>query len=429
MESEVFYYLGIAYFYSPNHVESHAKPTFLKYRGLKKIKYPEQVEDYIRKCDHAIELIKSPLNVNYINLGKNINSSKDDFNPVVADDESMLVFSSVSAKTGYTNVYYSVKSLFGTLNKRKSVGKTINTTKDEIVAGMSKDGDQLFIHYNDYSPLQDINVSHIDGVKFGVLESVGENINTKTFREEGVSITVDKDTLFFASDQEGGVGGFDIYMSIKLPNGKWGKPINLGETINTPSDENYPNISRDGQRLYFSSKGHRGIGGYDLFSSKFDHQTGQWSAPKNLGFPINDAYDNKAISFSYNGRYAYTAAIKEGGYGGYDIYNAVFHEVEPDYVMYRGVIAVGDSLHRENVAEIDPEISITVYFKVTGEIQGVYSYNRTNSKYVISLPPGEYILTVSGAAYTTYKKEIKVEEAHHNTLEVTQNIYLQKGEQ
>lgn len=130
-----------------------------------------------------------------------------------------------------------------------------------------------------------------------------------------MSITPDKKIIFFTSDRPG-EGGRDIYMARKLPNGEYAKPINLGPKINTKYDEDAPFIHPDGKTLYFSSKGHKSMGGYDIFSCTINLETGAiLTEPVNVGYPINTADDDVFFVWSADNKRAYFASEREGGYG------------------------------------------------------------------------------------------------------------------
>lgn len=141
--------------------------------------------------------------------------------------------------------------------------------------------------------------------------------NSKGYSTTHPWISKDGSTLYFISDKPGGLGGFDIYSS-KKEGILWGAPINLGETINTPLDEFFPVFQND--KLYFSSNGHAGIGGLDLFSS--DKLYGTFTAPENMGLPYNSSQDDFAYIMIPNGEKseAYFASNREGGKGSDDIY-------------------------------------------------------------------------------------------------------------
>jgi len=101
-----------------------------------------------------------------------------------------------------------------------------------------------------------------------------------------------KTLIYYTSYDEDGANGKDIYVMRKLPNNTWSAPINLGETINTPGDENYPYLTSDGKTLYFASTAHGSMGGYDIFKSSWNEKKDKWNAPVNLGAPINSPFDD-----------------------------------------------------------------------------------------------------------------------------------------
>ncbi len=116
------------------------------------------------------------------------------------------------------------------------------------------------------------------------------NINTK-YVECSPSLSPDGNTLYFVSNRPGGFGGKDIWSSERLSNGNWSEPVNLGSKVNTADDEESPFMMADGATLYFSSKGHESMGGYDIFSATLNDD-GFWSKPENLGAPVNTTGDD-----------------------------------------------------------------------------------------------------------------------------------------
>ncbi len=130
-------------------------------------------------------------------------------------------------------------------------------------------------------------------------------------------LTKDGKTLLFTSDADNGLGGIDIYKSVKGSDGTWGKPENLGSNINTAYDEDSPYLTEDEQTLYFASKGHPGYGNYDIYKSVLVN--GQWSKPENLKMPINSPAQD--IFLVHNEKESgYMASSRKGGFGDMDIY-------------------------------------------------------------------------------------------------------------
>lgn len=143
------------------------------------------------------------------------------------------------------------------------------------------------------------------------------NINTK-YIETSPALSPDGGTLYFVSDRKNGYGGKDVWASERLSNGNWSEPYNLGKTINTADDEESPYLSADGATLYFSSKGHNSYGGYDIFTTTQDYD-GLWSAPENLGAPVNSVSNDFYYITDSNGSMAYYSSDKMDK-GNQDIY-------------------------------------------------------------------------------------------------------------
>jgi outer membrane protein OmpA-like peptidoglycan-associated protein len=168
------------------------------------------------------------------------------------------------------------------------------------------------------------------------LESIGSNINTPTTWEAQPSISSDNKTLYFTRVMDPFGGDMDIYKSERQPNGSWGDPINLGAPINTPGDEKSPFMHSDSYTLYFSSTGHIGLGGYDIFYSKMDDKTGIFQKPTNIGYPINTEKDEHGFVVSKNGDKAYYGAAEgEGNNKDLNIYSFdLYEEARPEKVVF-----------------------------------------------------------------------------------------------
>jgi hypothetical protein len=176
--------------------------------------------------------------------------------------------------------------------------------------------------------------------------------------------------------------------------------------INTKFDETDPYISLDGKTLYFSSKGHNSMGGFDIFYSSYDSGTAKWSEPKNIGYPINDADDQTSYSMTGNGRYAYVAAIRQGGLGDKDIYKVTFNDtsVHPFKALISGVVS------SPNGAKVELR-QVSLLSKNDKKVLGVYKPYFMSNEYVLNAAPGDYFLKVEGYGFPVVEEEIKIEEA------------------
>ncbi|MFZ9028693.1 MAG: OmpA family protein, partial [Crocinitomicaceae bacterium] len=167
--------------------------------------------------------------------------------------------------------------------------------------------------------------------KFEELFHIKNNdINTK-FWETHCTVTRDGLQMYFVSSRPGGYGGRDIYRIVKLPNGNWSEPINLGPEINTPYDEDSPFIAVDNKTLYYSSNGKTSMGGFDIFRTIRD-ENDVWSPPMNLGFPINSTGDDVFYTTTADGLRGYLSSYRKGGMGEKDIY-----EIENDYLGIKSI--------------------------------------------------------------------------------------------
>ncbi len=306
-----------------------------------------------REAKLGIRYLTDPTNARVRNLGKSLNSEYSEYAPVINADEDVLIFT--SRRKGTTgggrspedNLFY--EDLYISEKKRddwgnpKNMGSPINSKYHEASVALSPDGKQLFIYQD--SNGGDIYVSALTGRNnWSVPQRMGGKINSK-YREASVSITKDGNTLYFSSDRPhpDAQGGLDLYRVDKKPNGDWDEPVNLGPAINTPEDEDAPFIHFDAKTLYFSSRGHQTMGGYDIFYSEFIE--GEWTKPINLGYPVNTFEDDIHFVLSADYKRGYYASAKSDGYGDKDIYVVDmpdYREVEViDFQLSLKTISVG----------------------------------------------------------------------------------------
>ena len=165
------------------------------------------------------------------------------------------------------------------------------------------------------------------------------------------TISSDGNTLMFTSIRSGGKGGSDIYSVSRTENGSWGDLKSL--SINTPGDEKSPFLHPDNQTLYFSSDGHRGLGGLDIFYVKKD-ATGNWGEPQNIGYPINSILDDLGFFVSTDGKTAYFASNKLEGKGGWDVYHfPLYKEARPERVLFLKGDVLNESGEPLNAASVE----------------------------------------------------------------------------
>lgn len=337
----------------------------------------------IEMCNQAKEIFKNRINVRLDNLGPEVNSASPDYSPFIDENETTLFFT--SRRLGNTGNMDDVDGLrtadvfISSLEsdkwtKAKRVSSAINTYLIEESVGMSSDGTELFIYVFSEKGMDDVFRATKKGRNYQRAEYL--TINTP-FVETAASITPDKNTIFFASKRPGGKGKSDLWMAFKLPTGAWSNAVNLGDTINTEFDEDFPQIAPDGKTLYFASTGHPGMGGFDLFKSTWDSKTNKFTKPVNIGYPINTPDDNKTISFSKSGRYAYMHDARDGGFGDLDVYKVTFLDFPAPYATYIGHVFNKDSVDMEEARLKSIAVAEANLVKIEREIESLNTKNSS----------------------------------------------------
>ena len=333
--SDIHYFLGLSFHHNLKLKE--AKEEYDKYKNYiapkeakEKLNY---VEKRIRECDTGIVLINKPLKVIFENVGIAVNSPYPEYSPVFTPDGKTIFYTSRRPTTiggeispidnsYYEDVYTSEKSN-GIWQEASNMAVNVNTPLNDASVGISPDGTELYI-YNGLVGGGDIYKYIYNGrhwINTGRRKKV---INTNA-HEGAVAFSPDGKTMYFVSDRgDVNFGKHDIYKSEKRANGSWGRPINLGRTVNSGRDERGVFLHADGKTLYFCSNGRQTMGGYDIFYSKYNDSIKGWSMRKNIGFPINSPENETFFMMQPNGRIAYYSAVKKDGVGGKDIYKIYF---------------------------------------------------------------------------------------------------------
>lgn len=292
----------------------------------------EEINKRMEQCRNGKILMEKPERVWVDNLGPNINTQYPEYAPFISADESVIIFTARRNDTQgggidpgdgkyYEDAYIARRNEKGEWEKSQNMGELINHKTHDAPAGLSPDGKKLFVFYG-WKGGGDIYTSEFVNGQYTEPKSSGSNINTKAY-ESSASISFDGKELYFAANREGGMGGEDIYMSKWDEKKKeWGPATSLGPVINTKERETGVFLHPDGEHLYFASEGHNSMGSFDLFvSTKVD---GKWTTPVNLGYPINSPDADVFFVVSGSGRYGYYSSFREDGYGEKDIYRITF---------------------------------------------------------------------------------------------------------
>ena len=380
---------------------AHASQKFKKainyYNAYKIIKGEkdltnEEVNALIAKSIYAEDAISSPRNVSIVNVGATINTAFDEYVPLISADEELMVFTSRRpGNTGGNMDPNSTKNTGNGWQKPTPLNTSINTATNDACAGLSADGNLLLFFRTNADlisgDLYECRMGLDDWEKPTKLPSA---INSNAI-ESSASITVTEKVLYFSSDRDGGFGGKDIYKVERLPNGSWGKAQNLGPTINTAYDEDAPFIHSDGKTLYFSSTGHQNMGGYDIFKT-IKSETGEWTNPENVGYPINTVTDDIFFVLAANGRTGYYSSSQDGGYGGQDIYKVNLKDQYEKLHVLKGIV------YNES-GEIPLSAKITLIENETASIQGIYKSKDGSGKFIMLVQPDKtysYVIQADG---------------------------------
>ena len=290
----------------------------------------------LAQCETAKTLVDHPERVWIDNLGKEINTEYQEYSPIISADESMIMFTGkrkdgvtedIDQSTGkyFEDIFISEKDSKGNWAAAKNIGKSINTKQHEATSGLSNDGLTLFIYLGRHGR-GDIYFATKEATGWSKPKDLGKFVNGKDSHETSACLSFDKKWLYFVSDrEEDGFGEHDIWKSPWDEEKEcWGEAINLGNTINTDGDERSVFMHPDGRTMYFSSDGHKGMGGYDIFYSIMNDD-GIWNEPVNIGYPISTPDDDVSFVLSASGKHGYFMSAREGdGFGDRDLYMVTF---------------------------------------------------------------------------------------------------------
>jgi tetratricopeptide (TPR) repeat protein len=390
--ADVLLYLGEAY-QIQNNIDK-ATEVYDKYKNM--ITPADEnysvVEQRLKTCKNALEAFKSPERISTKNLGDPVNDENSNFGAVFSGDGNTLVF------TSYTRNYmdnYVVKKENGVWMNPKKISENISGKYYLKTSSMSFDGEELYLTTDDFER-NDLFVSYKEGKTWTEAEKLGKTINGKKSNETHACVSKDKNTIYYTSDREGGQGGLDIYKATRDAKGGWGEAVNLGPEINTPFDESTPFVTMDDKYLFFSSKGHSSIGGFDIFYIDLQSK----SMAVNLGYPANTSGDDLFFVPDNSLTSGYISRYESDSKGKKDIY---YISVLPP-MKIAGVLKNADN----NKSINDGNIEISIIDKKTSDlIETISSNNGTFNREII---PGEYTIAVNNENFEAFTKDIIVPE-------------------
>lgn len=253
---------------------------------------------------------------------------------------------------------------------------------------MCKNGNQLLSKLSDVQVVEKQIIGKKDFYRIYDLQGIDgkilakpEDFKTKYDQKVGeksiMYLPNNANEVYFSSYGKKGENGKDIFKTVMLGNRSWSEPVNLGSSINTPYDEDYPFIHPDGRTLYFASKGHNSMGGYDLFMSVFDEATASWKAPVNLDFAFSSVDDDILFVTDRDKALAYFASSRANEADEITVYKVMVDKGPADISVIDGkyIAENNPNPHKATITVIDPNTKETI---------GVYETNE-NGNYKIEI--------------------------------------------
>jgi outer membrane protein OmpA-like peptidoglycan-associated protein len=387
-----------------------------------------------------------------VNLGSLVNSKWGDYSPQSNPNGKIINFTSKrkDAKSdGQTNQYlneangwdedvYSIEKDGAAWTKPQALPEPINSDGHDFGTSFSGDGQNMVYVACDREGgigSCDLYTLTLEGTTWSQPVNMGNVVNSKDWDSQP-TMSADGNTIIFSSDRENGFGGADLYIITKNKFGDWGAASNMGGVINTPFTEKSPFLSPDGKTLYFTSEGHPGYGGLDLFISV--NENGKWSEPVNLGRPLNSPDDDSYFTIGGSGETGYFASTRKGGFGDLDLYSIKIPEAmrPKPTVVVEGVVT-----NAKTKAVVGAYVMIEDLN--SGELIAVNKSNSVSGKYLIVLPAGKtYSVSAnkegfffhserfdvpSTTAYQEIKKDIELRPIEKGAKVVLNNIFFETG--
>ena len=414
----------------------------LKYKQspLADKRYMDKINRMIQNCEFAINAIKSPVNFEPINLGSSINTELPEYFPSVTADDSTFLFTrrvnDISAPMGrQEDIFVSKKTIGNHWGNSQLISDVINSKYNEGAPTFSTDGQYIifvgceigekdnngFYQYGDgrkgYGSC-DLFYSQNDGENWSKPVNLGPKINSRHW-ETQPSFSSDGRTLYFIrgltyNRQRRSPNNQDIYVTTILEDGSWSNPTKLPSNINTSYREESVQIHPDGKTLYFSSNGHPGMGGLDIFMTR-KQEDNKWSDPINLGYPINTFVDENSILVSPKGDLAYFSSNREGGYGSLDLYSFnIEEEFKPLPIQYI----------KGRIIDAETKQPLFAFFQLSdlkkGNLISQMQSKIGNGEFLITVPNNnDFALHAEKEGYMFYSKNI-----HLDSLNLSKDGFL-----
>ena len=406
----------------------------------------DDVDLYLSQCEFAKSLMNKPIEVSIKNLGSNINSEYPDYSPSITLDGQTFIFTSRRSDTkgkgrdNYDHGYYE-DIYISTYDKKSNswspaegIKGRMNTVFHDASMSISPDGNEIYVYKNVPNKTRsgDIYVSRKGSTgKWSKPQPLPKKTINTSYFESSACLSADGNYLYFVSERNKGFGQGDIYVSKRISSKEWGVPKNLGPQINTVKDEIGVFIHPDGKTLFFSSKGHKSIGGYDIFRSV--NENGKWSDPENLGYPINTTGDDAHFVMTTDNKTGFYASLRADGFGEKDIYEINFENYDVvkgapikkkeshPLAILQGRVTDSQTLQgvKGKIFIIDPK---------TNNREGATTTDMEGNYFIIVPGNIDYEVGFSNEKFQNKKVKVRLVADENTTLKTTKDFEVERKE-
>ena len=394
----------------------------------------EELAQLIQHSKNAKVQFNSPKDIFVKNLGPTVNTQYSEHSPVISSDDKLLIYTSrgenVTGATGavsdkknksiaadgeYFEDIFEAKRLDDeNWEKPRSLSGVLNGKGHDASTQLFDNDTKLLMYRNDNNG--DIFVADKSGGDWTAPKPLDANINSKSY-EGDAFISPDGLTLYFATGKYSEDGTLDLYYSTRVAGGDFGPAKSLGANVNTKYDDDSPYLSKDGKTLYFSSRGHNTMGGYDIFKSEYDEAARRWGPAQNMGYPINTPDDDSYYRLSPDGSYAYLSSYRIGGYGEKDIYTI-------NYIKNANI--VGKVFSSKDSTTVIPGVELV--FSGAQADKTALSFrdiSKADGAYQVAVLSGRtYQVAVSKDGKNIETQEFPVPVSTNDSTTITKNFYV-----
>jgi len=412
------FYLGESAFKLGRYETSRqAFEAFMDYGTSKKML--KRADFLIKCCDFAIEAMANPVPFEPINLGQEVNSPYNDMAPSLTVDEETLIITVDIPKDSNRPYspdnrqedFFISRKKDGQWTKTVNMGPPVNTTGNEGMQSISADG-KVLVYASSSLPngfgSTDLYISHMTNSGWSQPLNMGKPVNSEKWDTQP-SLSSDGKSMYFVSTRKGSLGLQDIWFTKQDNEGKWSEPINLGENVNTEGYESSPFIHPDGKTLYFTSGNRIGMGGYDIYKTNRISE-GKFSEPINLGYPINTHLNDEFLIVNAGGDFAFISS-KRPGSAQLDIYTfEIPMEIRPNPVSYMK----GKIFNAETNEPVKANFELVNLSSSEIEIRS--ESNNEDGQYLVCLPTGDnYAFDASADGYLFHSLNFSLKDVKDKT--------------